>query len=70
MPSGDFMKNAEFHPGITMHRIPVGANVGGLLFTIACILICLVGIPEMRSFAGLAIILGVAVATVLHYVWQ
>jgi hypothetical protein len=64
------MRNAEFHPGITMHRIPVGANVGGLLFTIACILICLISIPALQSFAGLAILSGVSVASVLHFLWK
>ncbi len=43
------MKKAEsgglrWHPGITMHKMPV-AGVGGLIFAIGIVVIALLGLP-------------------------
>lgn len=44
------------HPGISMHHIPVGGGVAGLLFVFATVFIFAVGIPAIR---GLLIITGI-----------
>jgi hypothetical protein len=50
------------HPGITMHRLRVGGNVGGFIFAIGVVLICLVGIPTLWFFLALAVVGGLAIA--------
>jgi hypothetical protein len=54
------------HPGITMHRLKVGGNVGGFIFAVGVVLICLVGIPTVWFFLVLAIAVGLAIALFLH----
>lgn len=54
------------HPGITMHRLKVGGNVGGFMFAIGIVLICLVGIPTAWFFLVLAIAAGLAIALFLR----
>jgi len=34
-----------YHPGISMHHIPVGSNVPGLLITLGLVFIICVGVP-------------------------
>jgi hypothetical protein len=60
------MQDWHPHPGITMHRLRVGGNVGGSIFAIGVVLICLVGIPTMWFFLGLAVVLGLAIALFLR----
>jgi hypothetical protein len=50
------------HPGITMHRLKVGGNVGGFIFVTGIVLICLVGIPTLWFFLALAVVGGLAIA--------
>ncbi len=35
----------RYHPGITMHAIPIPATIGGLIFTVGMTIVFLVGVP-------------------------
>ena len=52
-------------PEISMHRIPVGGGVAGLIFAAASCLIFLVGIPALRWFLLGAVAVGAAVIGLL-----
>jgi hypothetical protein len=54
------------HPGITMHKLTVGAGFEGLLFTIGCSLIFVIGLPALWSFVAFGVALGIGVAIFLH----
>lgn len=56
------------HPGITMHRIRVGAGVAGFIVVAGFLAIGLVGIPMLRYFLGFAMVIGVGVACGLYLV--
>ncbi len=58
------------HPGITMHKIPVDWNVGGLLFTVGVTLVFLIGIPIAKWFLLFALIAGGGVAWFLHWLHE
>ncbi len=60
------MKNDHPHPGITMHKIPVGAGFAGLVFTIGSMAIFLIGLPALWYFVAGAVALGIGVAIVLR----
>jgi len=60
------MKNGRFHPGITIHKIPVGAGFAGLTFTIGSLTIFLVGLPVLWYFLVGTIALGVGFAFILR----
>jgi len=60
------MKNGRLHPGITMHKLPVGAGFAGLIFTVGSMAIFLIGLPALWCFLAGAVALGVGVATVLR----
>jgi hypothetical protein len=60
------MKRNQWHPGITIHKIQVGGDVGGLLFVIASTAVVLLGVPSMWYFLALAIAGGLAVAAILR----
>jgi hypothetical protein len=60
------MKSGGLHPGITTHRIPVGAGFAGLIFTIGSLVIFLVGLPILWYFLAGAVALGIGFAAVLH----
>lgn len=57
----------EFHPGITMHKIPVKAGFPGLVFSVGMLTVCLIGIPGLIYFFALACVLGVGVAFMLRF---
>jgi hypothetical protein len=61
------MKNGRFHPGITMHKLPVGAGFAGLVFTIGSIAIFLIGLPTLWYFVAGAVGLGIGFAAVLRW---
>jgi hypothetical protein len=44
-----------------MSKIRVGGGVAGLIFTVGTALIFLVGVPPLRWFAVLALVVGLAV---------
>jgi hypothetical protein len=60
------MKNGRFHPGITIHKIPVGAGFAGLTFTIGSLTIFLVGLPVLWYFLVGTMALGVGFAFILR----
>ena len=56
------------HPGINMHKLPVGGGFMGLLFAAGCSLIFVLGFPTLWYFVALAFALGVVVALLLKIV--
>jgi hypothetical protein len=65
---GRSVKGNDHHPGITMHKIPVGGGVAGLIFTIGSIAIFLAGLPAFWYVLVLAVALGIGIAIVLRLV--
>ena len=57
----------ELHPGITMHKLPVGAGFPGLLFAVGSVAIFLISLPSLWYFIALAALLGIGVAAFLHF---
>ena len=49
-------------PEINMSSIRVGGDLGGLIFAAGCVAILLVGVPGLRWFIGLSLLLAVAFA--------
>lgn len=49
-----------------MHSIKIDANIPGLLFTLGCLGIFLVGVPAFRGFLALSIAAGAIIAVVLR----
>ena len=60
------LKGNLWHPGITMHKIHVGGDVGGLLFVLASTAAVLVGVPTMWYFFAAAIGSGIVIAALLN----
>jgi hypothetical protein len=60
------MKGNLWHPGITMHKIHVGGDVGGLLFVVACITAVLLSIPTTWYFFAIAVVAGAGIAAILQ----
>ncbi len=60
------MKSGGLHPGITMHKIPVGAGFAGLTFTIGSLTVFLVGLPVLWYFLVGALALGVGFAFIIR----
>jgi hypothetical protein len=56
----------KHHPGITMHKLTVGAGFEGLLFTIGCSLVFVIGLPALWSFVAFGAALGIGVAIFLR----
>ena len=54
------------HPGISMHKIPVGGDEMGLVFTIGVIAMILLALPEVRTFLVLSLPIGVVIAIILR----
>jgi hypothetical protein len=55
------------HPGISMHRIQVGAGAAGVLVTVGVVWACLVGLPHARWFLLISIVFGAAAAAWFRY---
>lgn len=53
------------HPGISMHKLTVGAGFEGLVFTIGCGLIFVFGLPALWYFVAFSAALGIGVAVFL-----
>lgn len=60
--------SGELHPGITMHKIPIGAGFPGLVFTIGMLSVFLMGIPALIYFLVFAIVLGIGFAVMLRFI--
>ena len=46
------------HPGISMHKLPVGGDIMGTVFAVGVVLMFVVGIPLARWFLLGAVLLG------------
>ena len=55
-------------PQINISKIPMGSGIGGAFAAFSCILIILLGLPELWYFLPGSIALGCAVALVLHFI--
>ena len=55
----------NWHPGISMHKIPV-AGFGGVIFAAGIVILALVGLPGAKWFLGGAVILGIGVVGILR----
>jgi hypothetical protein len=53
------------HPGINMHKLPVGGGFIGIIFAVGSAVIFVVGFPTLWYFVALAFGLGIAIAVVL-----
>lgn len=56
------------HPGISMHKLPVGGGFIGLIFTAGCALIFLFGLPALWYFVAFSAILGAGLGVVFRWV--
>ncbi|HTA42468.1 MAG TPA: hypothetical protein VK789_08475 [Bryobacteraceae bacterium] len=61
------MRSENSRADIDIAKIPADSNVGGLIFTIATILIFLIGIPAIRWVFPILIAAGCGVAGILHF---
>jgi hypothetical protein len=61
-------QGARYHPGISMHKIPV-EGVVGLLFALATVFIFAVGIPAVRGLLVITGTFGVLGSGIL-YLWR
>ena len=56
------------HPGISMHKIPVGADEAGAMFVIGVLLPMLIALPEIRNFILVTLPIGVMVGIILRLI--
>ena len=54
------------HRGILIDQIPAD-GAAGLMFTLSTVLICLIGVPEIRQFLPIAVVGGLLVAAGRYY---
>ena len=54
------------HPGINMHKIPVGGGIIGLLFAIGTAVIFILGFPTLWYFVVFSAGLGIAIALLIR----
>jgi hypothetical protein len=62
------MAQAAQGPQINVSSIKAGGGIAGTIFTLASMLIFLVGIPALRYFLPAAIVLGLVMALIIHFV--
>jgi hypothetical protein len=55
----------EFHPGINFSNMPVGGDLGGLIFAVGSVVAVVIGLPYLGWFFAAALGGGLAVAAVL-----
>ncbi len=58
------------HPGINMHKLPVGGGFIGLLFAVGTAVIFILGFPTLWYFVVFSAGLGVAIALMIGMVHQ
>jgi len=57
------------HPGINMHKVPVGVGEGmGVVFVIGVLVPILIALPEARNFILLSLPIGVIIAIILRLI--
>lgn len=61
------MRSEISRADIDLARIPADSNAGGLIFTLATILIFLIGIPALRSVFPILLAAGCAAAGVIRF---
>jgi hypothetical protein len=62
------MNQVPSRPQINLSKIPVGGGIAGAIFALGSMLIFLIGIPALRYVFPAAIVFGVAVALILHFI--
>ena len=62
------MAGNDRHPGITMHKLPVGGGFAGLVFAAGSALIFLLGLPSLWYFVAFSAALGVGIAAMFRLV--
>lgn len=55
------------HPGINMHKLPVGGGFIGILFALGSAVIFIVGFPTLWYFVAFSAGLGIAIAALIHF---
>ena len=58
------------HRGLTMHEMPVGANVPGLVFAMGSALIFLFAIPALWYVIAASVVIGLFVSAVLQVFYR
>jgi hypothetical protein len=53
---------------INASKLPVGGNIGGIIFAVSTVIIFYWGIPLLRYMFPAAILLGCGIALLLHFV--
>jgi len=56
------------HPGIAVHKVPVGADVPGLLFAVGMVFIFLLAVPVLCYVLAAGAVLGIIVALALRVI--
>ena len=62
------MREVTASPQINMSKMPVGSGIAGAIFTLSSMAIFLIGIPALQYFLPAAILVGGAVALIIHSV--
>ncbi len=62
------MADNDRHPGITMHKLPVGGGFAGLVFAVGSALIFVLGLPSLWYFVAFSAALGVGIAVIFRLV--
>ena len=62
------MSKDKESPQINSAKLRVGGEIAGAIFTIGSVLIFLLGIPVLRYIFPAAVVVGCAVALVLHFI--
>ena len=62
------MADNDRHPGISMHKLPVGGGFAGLVFALGSAVIFILGLPSLWYFVALSGGLGVGIALILRLV--
>jgi hypothetical protein len=60
------MADNDRHPGITMHKLPVGGGFAGLVFAVGSAVIFVLGLPSLWYFVAFSAVLGVGIAVIFR----
>jgi membrane protein implicated in regulation of membrane protease activity len=58
------------HPGINMHKLPVGGGFIGLVFATGTAVIFILGFPTLWYFVAFSAGLGIAIAVIIRFMHQ
>jgi hypothetical protein len=56
------------HPGISMHKLPIGGGFIGLLFAVGTAVIFVIGFPTLWYFVAFSAGLGIAIALMIRLI--